>query len=367
MRPTRPRRVRLLGLASLAALAAASPLAGAAGPEAGGKMEDRFKNIQALKGFPAEDLMPTMQFISASLGVDCDFCHVERAMEKDDKDEKKTARKMIQMTLAINKTSFDGQKEVTCNTCHRGAPKPAAIPAVATSDAREEAEPPKPAALPTADALLDRWLKTAGGADALAKVTSRVQTGKLTGFGPQALPVEVVTKAPGKRVSTVTTPRGASITAFDGKDGWTGAAGRPPRPMSAAEADAARLDAEIALPATVRRLFKEFKVAPGAPIEGRETVRVIAKNQGKPPVELWFDVQSGLLSRLVRYEETPLGRNPTQIDYADYRDADAVKIPFRWTLARPGGRFTIQIDETRQNVPVDDAKFEKPAAPAPAR
>jgi hypothetical protein len=71
---------------------------------------------------------------------------------------------------------------------------------------------------------------------------------------------------------------------------------------------------------------------------------------------------------LVRYVETPLGRNPTQIDYADYRDAEGVKVPFRWTIARPGGRTTLQVDEIQQNVPIDDAKFAKPLAPpAPAQ
>jgi hypothetical protein len=72
---------------------------------------------------------------------------------------------------------------------------------------------------------------------------------------------------------------------------------------------------------------------------------------------LFFDEQSGLLVRLVRYAETPLGRNPTQIDYADYRDAGGVKIPYRWTIARPAGRFTIQVDQVEQNVAIDDAKF----------
>jgi len=54
---------------------------------------------------------------------------------------------------------------------------------------------------------------------------------------------------------------------------------------------------------------------------------------------------------------------PTQIDYADYRDTNGVKIPYRWTLARPNGRFTIQVSEVKQNVPVDDAKFVRPPAP----
>jgi hypothetical protein len=67
-----------------------------------------------------------------------------------------------------------------------------------------------------------------------------------------------------------------------------------------------------------------------------------------------------LLVRLVRYADTPVGRNPTQIDYADYREQDGVKTPFRWTLSRPNGRFTIQIAELTNNVPIDDARFARP-------
>jgi hypothetical protein len=87
---------------------------------------------------------------------------------------------------------------------------------------------------------------------------------------------------------------------------------------------------------------------------------LIGTGPGRPPVRLYFDQSSGLLVRMVRYAETPVGRNPTQIDYADYRDADGVKIPFRWTLSRLNGRFTIQIADVKSNVPVDDAKFARP-------
>ena len=60
--------------------------------------------------------------------------------DKDDKDEKKTAREMMQMMFAINKNNFDGKRGVTCNTCHRGSPHPQAIPAIL-------AEAPKPEAM----------------------------------------------------------------------------------------------------------------------------------------------------------------------------------------------------------------------------
>jgi hypothetical protein len=52
---------------------------------------------------------------------------------------------------------------------------------------------------------------------------------------------------------------------------------------------------------------------------------------------------------------------PTQIDYADYRETDGVKTPFRWTLSRPNGRFTIQIESLKNNAATEDSRFAKPA------
>ena len=95
-------------------------------------------------------------------------------------------------------------------------------------------------------------------------------------------------------------------------------------------------------------------------IGDHEAIQVICLREGRPPLRLFFDKQSGLLLRMVRYVETPLGRNPTQIDYADYREDTGVKIPFRWTIARPQGRFTIQIDSVQTNVPIGNEKFSKP-------
>ena len=84
-------------------------------------IEDVFKNIRVLKGIPSDQLIPAMQFISSSLGVQCSFCHVEGHFEKDDKKSKQTARVMMQMMFDVNKNSFEGLREVTCNSCHRGS------------------------------------------------------------------------------------------------------------------------------------------------------------------------------------------------------------------------------------------------------
>src|SRR5580658_1210007 len=90
--------------------------------------EQKFKNIQVLKGIPADQLIPAMQFISASLGVECEYCHVQHAMDKDDKKPKLTARKMITMMMQIDADNFKNARELTCYTCHRGSVHPVGTP-----------------------------------------------------------------------------------------------------------------------------------------------------------------------------------------------------------------------------------------------
>ena len=329
--------------------------------------EQQFKNIQVLKDIPADQLIPAMQFISASLGVECEFCHVEHEMQKDDKDEKKTARKMIEMELAINKSHFKNEVKVTCYTCHRGSAHPVGTPIlVADSNAKPAAphvhDDGANANLPTADQILDKYIAAVGGADALRKIKSRVQKGTLEAGGMQ-YPIEVYSEAPDKRISISHPQGGESVTAFNGEVGWLAIRNGVHR-MTAAEKEAARLDAEMYFPLRVRELYKEFHVKPGEVIDGHATYMIQASAPGRPALQLYFDQQSGLLLRQMRFAETPLGRNPTQIDYADYEETDGVKIPYRWTLSRPNGTFTIKVDSVQQNVPVDAKLFVPPREPS---
>ena len=324
--------------------------------------QEQFKNIQVLKDLPAEQLIPAMQFIAASLGVECEFCHVQGAFDKDDKKTKKTAREMITMMMAINKENFEGHREVTCFTCHRGSNDPVGTPIISDEAPKPEAENAAAAAkpLPTSDAILDKYLQAVGGREALEKITSRVEKASLSVPGGPEVPIDIYAKAPDKRISIMHMREGDSVTAFDGHQGWLSNPGRPTRPMSDQDNKVAKLDADLHFAADVKQLFSSFQVRDSEKIGDREVYLVVGKNDDQPPVRLYFDAESGLLVRMVRYTETPLGRNPSQVDFADYRQADGVKIPYRWTLARPGQRFTIQVNEVKQNVPVDDTQFDMP-------
>lgn len=331
--------------------------------------DQAFKNIQTLKGLPADQLVPTMQFITASLGVECEYCHVEGAFDKDDKKPKQTARKMMEMMFAIDKGSFEGRRAVTCYTCHRGNARPVAIPIIAMADTGAKPGGLIKVAVPedegtsvpaVVDPILEKYIAALGGPAAVQKVTSRIEKARADLAGKE-FPIDIYAQAPNKRVSVMHMPNGDSITAYNGTVGWLSVPGRPTQWMSASDADASRLDGDLALPLHMRSIFNEMRVMAAEKIDGRDVDVLQGLRPDKPPVKFYFDRESGLLLRIVRYTETAVGLNPTQIDYADYRDSGGVKIPYRWTVARPRGQFTIQVESAQQNVPIDEQKFVPPA------
>jgi photosynthetic reaction center cytochrome c subunit len=355
----------LLAVATLKAQSGAQPPT----PSPSKTTEQVYKNIQVLKGIPSDQLIPTMQFITSSLGVQCDFCHMAGAFEKDDKKPKQMARKMMQMMIIINQENFESHREVTCNTCHRGAPRPVAIPVISA-----DATPPlpqgldddkPPANLPSVDQILAKYVQAVGGMEAINKVTSRTASGKIT-LGPRQFPVQIFDKSPNESAVLTHLPNGDSATIYNGQQGWSSTPGRPVRDMSTSDVASAALDADLQFPADANHVFKELRVTGEENIGDKATYVMASAREGQPPTRLYFDQQSGLLLREVRYAETPLGLNPTQIDYADYRDQGGVKTPFQWTISQPRGRSLIQIDQMQLNVPIDDAKFAKPPAPAAA-
>jgi outer membrane lipoprotein-sorting protein len=326
----------------------------------------QFKNIQVLKDVPADQLIPAMQFITASLGVDCEYCHVEHAFGKDEKKPKVTARKMMEMMITINNENFESHRVVTCYTCHQGVAHPVSIPVIAEHEKKPEMEGSTVSAAgnPAVESLLDQYLAAVGGEDALKKVKSRVAKGTVNAFGDQHMPIDIYAKAPDMRVSVMHMKEGESVTAYNGKVGWLAVPGRV-HMMNAQESFGARMDSDLAFAADLKSLYTKWETLPGEKIDGHDTWLVVGHKEGEPPLKLYLDQKSNLLVRLVRYSDSPLGYNPTQIDYADYRAADGVKTPYRWTIGRPGNRFTVQVEELKQNVPVDDAKFVPPPPPPP--
>ena len=335
--------------------------------------EEAYKNIQVLKSLPADQLIPAMQFITYSLGVECSFCHVEGSFEKDDKKPKLAARKMMQMMFSINQQNFEGKREVTCYSCHRGFSQPVDTPPIAEAGAQvvpakepEDEHGAPPSGMPQIEQIFAKYADVLGGASAIGKLSTRIEKGHINLSGRQ-FPVDIFSKAPGKRATVIHLPNGDNITAYDGIFGWTSAPDRPAHDISSSEVTSAQAETDLQLPIHVKQLFSELRAGKPDKIDDRDVYVVSGLNAGQLAVKFYFDEHTGLLLRMLRYAESPLGRNPTQIDYADYREQGGVKVPFQRTIARPNSRFTIQIEEVHDNVNVDDAKFARPAAPSPSR
>lgn len=335
-------------------------------PAKGKTAAEAYQNIQVLKEIPADQLVPAMQFITYSLGVECSYCHVEGALEKDDKKPKQTARKMMQMMAGINRDNFESKQMVTCNSCHRGSPRPISIPMIADAPLRPVSESARgdevvPNA-PPAEKIIEKYVEALGGAGALAKVSTRQVKGTINVSG-RNLPIEILTKVGAKQLIVIHLPNGDSVTAYDGMSGWIAAPNRPVRDIPSVEVASAQPEVDLQLPLDMKQLFSEIKPLAPETIGNRETYVVAGMNSGELAAKFYFDKDSGFLLRILRYTKSPLGRNPTQIDYADYRPQDGLKVPFQQTIARPNSRLTIQIEEAKFNVTVDDTKFARPTAP----
>ncbi len=82
-------------------------------------------NLQVLKVDNPEDLRPIMRNFTASLNVNCRFCHDTQDFAKD-VPHKVTARRMIAMVNQINSEVFTWERapRATCNMCHNGSSYP---------------------------------------------------------------------------------------------------------------------------------------------------------------------------------------------------------------------------------------------------
>jgi photosynthetic reaction center cytochrome c subunit len=351
---------------------------GQARPEPPPRMAEQvFKNIQVLKGIPVNQFMATMGFFSASVGMNCTDCHgLESAgnWEKyaDDTPVKRTARAMIGMMNAINKSYFGGRRVVTCYSCHRGGERPDVTPSIADLYGPPPPKEPDqmvggPAKGPSADQILDKYIQALGGAQRLASLASFAAKGTYQGYADEKHALEIFAKAPGQLTTIVHTPGGDTTTTYDGRAAWIAAPpADKPVPMldlTGGDLDSARLDAALAFPTRIKQALTQWRAGYPAVIDDRAVQLVQGTSDGRYPVNLYFDSQSGLLVRQVRYSESPVGLSPTQIDYADYREVSGVKMPFKWTVSWLDGRSTIELSEVQPNASIDAAKFARPALP----
>src|SRR5687767_4011794 len=327
----------------------------AQGQQAGDRpVEQVRKNIQVLKGLPESQLLPEMNFIAASLGVQCGFCHVNKGRdpqtgqtqwvwESDEKEEKKTAREMMRMVLAVGNGQFGiSRGQVTCYTCHRGQEHPPSLPALplptpaprpsppaSPAPAASPSTPPATAAAraegPTVQQVFDKYVAAVGAPDALAKFQTQAVKGTIASLG-RTLSYEVTFKAPDRFLLVTEGAQGKFTQALTGDTGWV-VDPRGGRRYNAAELASARRSAEL-LSLVKFRPAATMRVAGRRRVGERDAVVVVDRPSESVQRRYFFDAETGLLLRVVTLTDAILNQIPEQYDFEDYREVDGVRMPF---------------------------------------
>ena len=337
------------------------------------------KNIKVLTGLPQSQLIPVMNFFAVSLGVRCTFCHVNNngtwAFDSDEKPETETAREMIKMVMNINKTTFKGGVEVSCYTCHRGLSHPASIPQLPLPAPSPRPSPAGPAASPTprpspptADEIINKYVTAIGGQAAIDKLKTSVTKGNITTANGQTLTYEIHQAAPDRAYEVFVSQRGTMERAVNGNMGWEkGPQGL--RDLTGQQLSDVKLSLQLFRNLRIKEQYTSVRMGGRSKIGERDVYVLTGTTADKKRERLFFDAETGLLLRRIIYTETMIGIIPEQTDFDDYRDVDGLKMPFIVKLSSVDSNNTMStrtFTEIKFNVPVDDSKFNKPAAPKPS-
>ena len=334
-------------------------------PPAEQTVEQKYKNIQVLKGMPVSQMRPMMSYISASLGTTCGACHVKNGdnweFDKDDKKAKQTARKMIQMTMDINKNFFQGKLEVSCQTCHQGQDHPAGVPPLPRVMPKEEPKSNEP--WPTPQQILAKYTQAVGGKEAIEKIKTSWLKGTSVAANGQSFPLEIHYASPDKLSLNVSLPQGATTQKLNGQSGWLKNA-REDRAMDNVEVVRAKDLAWSLEPLQLKEPYPRLTFGGVEKIGDRACDILRMTLPDKRRVRFYFDKESGLLVRRIVLTETPIGLDPEQTDYEDYREVDGVKLPFtiRTSYLDTFSSSTRKFAEVKSNAQIESAQFNLPAA-----
>ena len=267
---------------------------------------------------------------------------------------------------------------VSCYTCHRANDRPEAVPSLLDQYSIPEDDPNRVEVIPdgptalaakkvSADQILDKYIQAIGGAAPLGRLTSLTAKGTYEGYDTLSakVPVDIFASAPNRLSMVVHTQNGDSVTTVDGTNGWIAAADKLMRvlPLMGGDLEGAKLDAAVSFPTRLKQDFQWRTGFPSVSIDDRPVQVIQNAARGATGAKLYFDSESGLLVRQVRFVDTAVGVIPTQVDYSDYRDVAGVKVPFKRVITWTDGRSTIELSQVQANVNIPAAQFAKPAPP----
>jgi outer membrane lipoprotein-sorting protein len=222
----------------------------------------------------------------------------------------------------------------------------------------------KAAALPTAEAIYDNYVKAVGGKEAIEKITSRSMKGSfdLEAFGVAGAPVEMFAKAPNKSATKIDIPGfGVVNRVYDGATAWSSDPMAGLRELSGLELAQMKRGSDFYQELNYKEHYNKLEVKGKEKVGSSEAYVIEATPSEGGPEKLYFDVNTNLLVRHDAEVESPQGKLLMETYMEDYKVVDGVKIPHTVKQVNPAMTIVIKITEVKNNVDIDDAKFNKPS------
>jgi len=323
---------------------------------------EKFKNVRVLTAMPAEQMGKVMNMMSASLGVNCSYCHEGTNFAKENVGHKDEARKMLTMTLGINTSHFEGKPSVSCYTCHRGNTNAAStIPLDSAIDSTiaTRALPSHPASQPTVEAILQKHIEALGGREKLESIKTRHIVAQRVEPNGQSEPEELWQTSGGQSRMVTKYGNVVIVEVFDGKDTWKSVNDRM-IDLKLDEAEQIRREAFVAWGLNLESIRSMLEYKHMEQIGDRNAHLIVRKTSGNLDERLYFDVESGLLIRRICSVPTVLGAFEYQVEYNDYQVMSDFLQPTKIRFAVPNITWTRQVISVEINPDINSTLFQKP-------
>jgi zinc protease len=212
--------------------------------------------------------------------------------------------------------------------------------------------------LPSAKKIFKKHVKGSGGRKTAKKIKSRITTGtvEIPAMGLKGT-FEMLSKAPNKSLVSMNLSGLGEITeAFDGSQAWANNPLQGLRVKTGKELEEVKEATDFYYDFNLDKIYPNAAVSELKNIDGAEVYIVKADED----TTLYFDKQSGLLTRVDQVVTSPEGKINSVTKFEDFRVVDGIRQTFRFRQSALGAEFVFNVSEIKQNVEIADERFSKP-------
>jgi outer membrane lipoprotein-sorting protein len=219
---------------------------------------------------------------------------------------------------------------------------------------------------PTIDSILAKHVEAIGGKAAIEKVSSRVMKFTLESDTLGNSKGEIYATSPNKQRTHIELGDGGVIDeGFDGQVAWSKNPWQGLRDKTGEELAKVKRDADIHRDLHLKSIYPDLAYKGTEKVGDEEAYVLESKPTAASKEKFWFSTRTGLALRQDSDFEGPQGKIGLSLLLSDYKTFSGLKYPgalkFKISTGDQDINFVMKITDAQHNVPIDSAKFTKPA------